>query len=126
MRGTLRKDEVEVKADYEGGSNSDDASSIGKSDILSREGVDPVLSAKMHLVNNAIDEIGFTGYHWKLFVLNGFGYAVDSQILLIQSIIAGKAALEFNPGFKNGMTIAVYVGMLVVSVISAQLYCARR
>lgn len=121
MRGTLRKDAIEVKADYEGGYTSDDTSSIGKSDILSREGVDPVLSAKMHLVNNAIDEIGFTGYHWRLFVLNGFGYAVDSQILLIQSIIAGKAALEFNPGFKNGMTIAVYVGMLVVSVLGVWL-----
>lgn len=126
MRGTLRKDATEVSMDYEGGYSSDDTSSIGKSDILSREGVDPVLSAKMHLVNNAIDEIGFTGYHWKLFVLNGFGYAVDSQILLIQSIIAGKAALEFNPGFKNGMTIAVYVGMLVVSILDARLHCARR
>lgn len=66
----------------------------------------------MHLVNNAIDEIGFTPYQWKLFVLNGFGYAVDSLILLIQSIIAGQAALEFNPGWSNGLTVAAYVGML--------------
>ena len=66
----------------------------------------------MHLVNNAIDEIGFTPYQWKLFVLNGFGYAVDSLILLIQSIIAGQAALEFNPGWGNGLTVAAYVGML--------------
>jgi MFS family permease len=49
----------------------------------------------------------------KLFVLNGFGYAVDSLILLIQSIIAGQAALEFKPGYPNGLTIAAYVGMLV-------------
>ena len=49
----------------------------------------------------------------KLFVLNGFGYAVDSLILLIQSIIAGQAALEFNPGYPNGLTFAAYVGMLV-------------
>lgn len=47
--------------------------SIHKTDILSLEHTDPVLNAKMHLVNNAIDEIGFTGYQWKLFVLNGFG-----------------------------------------------------
>jgi len=51
----------------------DDVSSLGKSDILSREHLDPVLNAKMHLVNNAIDQIGFTPYHWKLFCLNGFG-----------------------------------------------------
>ena len=90
----------------------DDATSLGHGDILSLEHTDPVLNAKMHLVNNAIDEIGFTTYQWKLFVLNGFGYAVDSLILLIQSIISGQAALEFQPGWENGLTVAAYVGML--------------
>ncbi|TKA83238.1 hypothetical protein B0A55_02955 [Friedmanniomyces simplex] len=84
-----------------------------KSDILGQEALDPVLNAKMHLVNNAIDEIGMTGYQWKLFVLTGFGYAVDSLMLLVQSIIATYAAYEFNPAFPYGLTIAVYVGMLV-------------
>ncbi|KAF2679394.1 membrane transporter [Lentithecium fluviatile CBS 122367] len=97
--------------DVEGETIPDDAS-LGKGDILQLESIDPVLNAKMHLVNNAIDEIGFTRYQWKLFVLNGFGYAVDSLILLIQSIIAGQAAIEFRPGYKNGLTIAAYVGML--------------
>lgn len=32
--------------------NRDDASSIGKGDILSNEHTDPVLNAKMHLINN--------------------------------------------------------------------------
>lgn len=81
MKGTLRDSNTlpskeahgDVTADYEGAYYDDTSSSIGKSDILSREGVDPVLGAKMHLVNNAIDEIGFTRYHWKLFCLNGFG-----------------------------------------------------
>jgi hypothetical protein len=63
--------------------------------------------------NNKKDEIGFTPYHWKLFVLNGFGYAVDSLILLIQSIVATQAALEFKPSYHNGLTIAAYVGMLI-------------
>ncbi|KXS96862.1 hypothetical protein AC578_7418 [Pseudocercospora eumusae] len=94
------------------GRNSDEFS-IGKGDLLALEDVDPVLNAKMHLVNNAIDQIGMTPYQWKLFVLNGFGYAVDSLILLIQSIIATNAAYEFRPSFTNGMTIAAYVGMLV-------------
>jgi len=40
-------------------------------------------------------------------------YATDSLILLIQSIIATQARYEFHPSFKNGLTIAVYVGMLV-------------
>ena len=86
--------------------------SLDKGDILQLESTDPVLNAKMHLLNNAIDEIGFTPYQWKLFVLNGFGYAVDSLILLIQSIISGQAALEFHPGWGNGLTVAAYVGML--------------
>ncbi|MCJ1450161.1 hypothetical protein MMC28_000490 [Mycoblastus sanguinarius] len=67
----------------------------------------------MHLVNDTIDEIGWTSWQWKLFCLNGFGYAVDSLILLIQSIIATQAAYEFNPTYTKGLTIAVYVGMLV-------------
>ena len=87
--------------------------SVQKGDLLSLEHVDPALNAKMHLVNNAIDEIGFTRYQWKLFFLNGFGYAVDSLILLIQSITATYAAAEFHPSFGYGMTVAVYVGMLV-------------
>ena len=87
--------------------------SIQKGDLLSLEHVDPALNAKMHLVNDAIDEIGFTRYQWKLFLLNGFGYAVDSLILLIQSIIAPYASAEFNPSFAYGMTVAVYVGMFV-------------
>lgn len=53
---------------------SQDAASIGTGDVLSLEHTDPILNAKMHLVNNAIDEIGFTPYHAQLFCLNGFGY----------------------------------------------------
>ncbi|KIH86469.1 MFS transporter [Sporothrix brasiliensis 5110] len=82
-------------------------------DILGQQDVDPALNQKMHLVNNAIDDIGWTPYHWKLFVLNGFGYAVDSLILLLQSIIATSAYTEFGgTGYDKGLTIAVYSGML--------------
>ena len=66
----------------------EDTSSLGKDDILQLEHTDPVLNAKMHVVNNAIDEasrmahvlpsflrkdansvrsqIGFTTYQWKV------------------------------------------------------------
>jgi MFS family permease len=40
-------------------------------------------------------------------------YATDSLLLLVQSIIATNAANEFHPGYPKGLTIAVYVGMLV-------------
>lgn len=81
-------------------------------DLLALQDFDPALNAKMHIVNNAIDEIGWTNYHWKLFVLNGFGYAVDSQLLLLQSIIATQAGYEFRPVYSHALTIAVYMGML--------------
>jgi hypothetical protein len=58
-----------------------ETTSVGKGDVLSLEHTDPVLNAKMHLVNNAIDEIGFTPYHVKLFCLNGFG-SVSSQSVI--------------------------------------------
>ncbi|KAF2131830.1 membrane transporter [Dothidotthia symphoricarpi CBS 119687] len=98
--------------DVEHEAGSMHAASIEKGDILSLEHTDPVLNAKMHLVNNAIDEIGFTRHQWKLFILNGFGYAVDSLILLIQSVINRQAQLEFRPSYNNGLVIAAYVGML--------------
>lgn len=45
-------------------------------------------------------------------MLNGFGYAVDSLLLLCQSVIATQAAYEFNPAYTRALTVAVYVGML--------------
>jgi hypothetical protein len=71
----------------------DGSVSLKGEDILALQDLDPALNMKMHLVNNvcrkslsvsgwlkqltmipqAIDEIGWTPYHWKLFVLNGFG-----------------------------------------------------
>ncbi|KAK5789910.1 hypothetical protein VI817_007197 [Penicillium citrinum] len=87
----------------------------GEDELLGTE-MDEILAAKMVIINDTIDEIGFTRHHWKLFCLNGFGYAVDSLILLIQSIISGQARLEFQPGYATGLTIAVYVGMLAGAI----------
>lgn len=47
-------------------------------ELINTYAVDPVLTKKMALVNAAIDDIGMTPFQWKLFFLNGFGYAVDS------------------------------------------------
>lgn len=47
-------------------------------EIYDTSAIDPVLAKKMALANNALDEIGMTPWQWKLFCLNGFGYAVDS------------------------------------------------
>lgn len=61
----------------------------------------------------AIDDIGWTNFHLKLFCLNGFGYMADSLVLLLQSVTAGQAAKEFHPSFTRGLTVAAYSGMFI-------------
>ncbi|KAH6621572.1 major facilitator superfamily domain-containing protein [Chaetomium sp. MPI-SDFR-AT-0129] len=99
-------------------SNFDSLSASSKErDLLADETADAALGRKVHLVNNAIDEIGWTPYHSKLFMLNGFGYAVDSLVMLLQSVVAGQAFTEFGEhGYATGMTIALYSGMFVGSL----------
>jgi hypothetical protein len=57
---------------------SDDDSSLEVKEVFDVQIFDPVLAKKMALVNKAIDDIGMTDLQWKMFFLNGFGYAVDS------------------------------------------------
>ena len=57
---------------------SSDSSIDLQKEVFDATKLDPVLAKKMALVNKAIEEIGMTPFQWKLFFLNGFGYAVDS------------------------------------------------
>jgi hypothetical protein len=57
---------------------SDETSTDSVQEVFDIEAIDLVLSKKMALVNTAIDEVGMTNFQWKMFFLNGFGYAVDS------------------------------------------------
>ncbi len=66
----------------------DSSSSVDlRKEIYDTSAIDPVLAKKMALTNNAIDEIGMTPWQWKLFFLNGFGYAVDSVGALLVPLI---------------------------------------
>ena len=58
--------------------DTDGTSSDSVKEVFSVDRIDPVLQRKMALVNESIDNIGMAGFQWKMFVLNGFGYAVDS------------------------------------------------
>jgi hypothetical protein len=62
----------------EGNAGSATSSSSSLQEVFDARPIDPVLAKKMARVNQAIDDIGMTTFHWKLFFLNGFGYAVDS------------------------------------------------
>ncbi|KAK7414180.1 Filamentous Growth Regulator [Neonectria punicea] len=66
---------------------------------------DPVLTAKTHLVNEAINEIGWTGFHLKLSCLTGFGFAADSLVAFLQSVATSQAYLEIgNGGYPTGFS----------------------
>jgi hypothetical protein len=66
----------------------------------------------MKCVNAAIDEIGFTSYQLKLFFLNGFGYAVDSLLILLNALTQPQVALQYQPTVSKAQTIAVGLGLL--------------
>lgn len=105
-------DEKGLKADgvqvYE-----DSASLDSRQELLAAE-TDAVLARKMHLVNNAIDELGWTSLQTKLFILNGFGYAVDSLIVLVPSIVVSSVTLEYPPpGFPRGSTIGQILSLVL-------------
>lgn len=74
---------------------------------------DRILSTKMTLVNSAIDEIGFTSYQLKLFFLNGFGYAVDSLLILLNALTQPQVALQYQPKVSKTQSIAANIGLLI-------------
>ncbi|KAL1850391.1 hypothetical protein VTK73DRAFT_9694 [Phialemonium thermophilum] len=81
--------------------------------------VDPVLAQKMVLVNSAIDEIGMTPFQWKLFFFNGFGYAVDSLLIVCNAIAQPAVDQEFGRPNKRiaGIALASQIGLLVGAAV---------
>ncbi|KAL2206970.1 MFS general substrate transporter [Sarocladium strictum] len=114
---------MESKTGVATANNDDDKHVAAQADYVSENAttsdlmgnvVDPVLAAKTRLLNDAIDEIGWTSFHTALSCLSGFGYAVDSLVAFLQSVAAGQAYLEIgNGGFRTGSTMALYSGLLV-------------
>jgi hypothetical protein len=77
VKGGAGKDSGHLQGEYP----SDSSSSDSVKEVFDIGRIDPVLAKKLALVNQAIDDIGMTGFQWKLFFFNGFGYAVDSVSL---------------------------------------------
>ncbi|KAI9685343.1 MAG: hypothetical protein M1820_010814 [Bogoriella megaspora] len=94
---------------------SDDASSDSVKEVFDVHQFDPALARKMALVNEAIDKIGMTSFQWKLFFLNGFGYAVDSLLIVCQSIANPAVQQEYGlpSAHVSGIPLASQVGLLV-------------
>lgn len=78
---------------------------------------DDVLTKKMALVNEAINQIGFTPFHWKLFCLNGMGYAVDSLLTHLHAVSQAQIAAEYRFAGQFNYLISVnYIGLFVGAV----------
>lgn len=45
---------------------------------LHLDGLDPIYEAKVHALNQAMQEIGMGRYQWILFCLTGFGWMADN------------------------------------------------
>ncbi|KAI9930680.1 hypothetical protein ASPWEDRAFT_171304 [Aspergillus wentii DTO 134E9] len=88
-------------------------------DVFDSSVFDPVLAKKLTLVNTAIDQIGMTPFQWKLFFLNGFGYAVDSLLIICQSIAQPAVATEYGAPNKKlaGIALASQIGLLVGAAV---------
>ena len=73
---------------------------------------DRILALKMHHLNNAINEIGFTTYQLKLFFLNGFGNAVDSLLILLNALTQPQVILQYQSYVSKAQMMAVGLGLL--------------
>lgn len=81
-------------------------------DMFDLEDNDIALTKKMHLVNNALDEIGFTWFNIKYLIIAGYGYAADSLLGFAQSTVQQYVNYQFNQSFPIS-TEVIYAGYLV-------------
>ncbi|KAL9079821.1 MAG: hypothetical protein Q9157_001330 [Trypethelium eluteriae] len=93
----------------------EEGSTSSVKEVFDIQAIDPVLAKKMALANEAIDAIGMTSFQWKLFFLNGFGYAVDSLLIVCQSIASPAVQQEYGLPSAHivGIPLASQVGLLV-------------
>lgn len=110
---------VSVGVDEKDG-NSFDKSDLqsdheGDLDMIGLEGDDIILHRKMQLVNDAIDEIGFTPYHLKLFFLNGLGYTTDTQLNMIESSV--RTFINYEFGYVFPVSNETYAGGMILGAI---------
>nr|QFR37175.1 MFS transporter [Cyberlindnera americana] len=86
-------------------------------DNTEAENGDVVLQQKIRLINDAIDQIGFTYHHFKLFCIAGFGYSIDSQMEMIQSSVKVYVDYQMKRGTDFPVSNEVfYVGLILGSI----------
>ncbi|KAF2633556.1 transporter [Macroventuria anomochaeta] len=84
--------------------------------VLEDGSLDPVYAAKARVLNKAIQDIGMGLYQWKLFVVIGFGWAMDNLWPIVTSLIFTPVRNEFNPDRPPFLTLSQNIGLLFGAV----------
>ncbi|ANB14827.1 hypothetical protein AWJ20_2439 [Sugiyamaella lignohabitans] len=97
----------------------DDTMTERSNDLFGIVTTDYILYRKQALIQDALDEIGMTWFHWKVLILNSFGYMADSAIVVMASIVQPQVNLQFNrendmmPGVSTAMSTGLLAGAVV-------------
>ncbi|KAL1606874.1 hypothetical protein SLS59_002572 [Nothophoma quercina] len=84
--------------------------------VLEDGSLDPVYAAKARVLNKAIQEIGMGKYQWQLFIVIGFGWAMDNLWPIVTSLIFTPVQNEFNPDRPPFLTLSQNIGLLFGAV----------
>lgn len=71
-----------------------------QNDMVELEDGDIALTKKMHLINNALDEIGFTWFHLKYMIIAGYGYAAESLLGMAHSTVSIAINIQFHQTYS--------------------------
>ncbi|KAF2828815.1 MFS general substrate transporter [Ophiobolus disseminans] len=104
--------------DEDGKHGAQDIPSIHEAPIgvLEEGSLDPVYEAKARVLNKAIQDIGMGKYQWQLFIVIGFGWAMDNLWPIVTSLILPAVRKEFNPTRAPFLTLAQNIGLLFGAV----------
>ncbi|KAF2133457.1 membrane transporter [Dothidotthia symphoricarpi CBS 119687] len=81
--------------------------------VIEEGSLDPVYEAKAKVLNKAIQDIGMGKYQWQLFIVIGFGWAMDNLWPVTTSLILPPVRSEFRPTRAPYLTLAQNIGLLV-------------
>jgi len=84
--------------------------------VLEDGSLDPVYEAKAKMLNKAIQDIGMGRYQWQLFIVIGFGWAMDNLWPIVTSLIFTPVSNEFSPTRPPFLTLSQNIGLLVGAV----------
>lgn len=77
---------------------------------------DAVYKGKAEVLNRAIQDIGMGWYQWQLFIVVGFGWAMDNLWPTVTGLVLTPVANEFHPKQEPILTLAQNIGLLIGAV----------